>query len=761
MPAEMSFLDPPQAPGELGRLGGYRVLRILGQGGMGIVFEGEDPVLGRRVALKVPLGALRDENDRKRFLREARIAATLPHDHIAAIFQAGEQRDVPFLAMELLRGEPLDRRLEREKTLPVAEALRIGREVAEGLAAAHAQGLIHRDIKPANIWLEAPTTGAPRTSSEGAQRAAAGRVKLLDFGIARQAGGEAPDRITQSGLIVGSIGYMAPEQALCGELDGRTDLFSLGCVLHQMLTGRLPFTGESTYAALHALVYQNREASREVAPHLPRAVADLIDELLQKEPAKRPPSAAAVAERIEAIERELTRDGTTPPRKLTGFFQSPRVSSGTLLGAGVVILALIVGLIALFHNLSGREKGDHNNGVEPGFTGPPIKVGVLFSRTGVMQASEMPVAEMILFAIDEINADGGVLGRKVEAVRGDGRSRPEVFASEAEKLILRDEVTAIFGCWTSSSRKAVGEVCRSHNNLLVYPVNCEGLELNPYVVYAAGGPNQQMIPAIEWASGIKNRSSFFCVGSDYVYSHACNAILRDQIALRKGKVVGERYVSLHDFDNFDFNELAQEIKKSEADCILNSIDGQRPNLEFFRALRRAGISAETMPSISFSIGEDEVVNLDDPDVVGHYASSNYFQSLDNPINKAFLERFKARYPLRVVDDAMEAGYNSVQLWKLAVTKAGTPRSDAVREAFRGVKYDGPEGPVVIDSQTLNACRIARIGKVVNNQEFEVVWKSPTPMAALPFPGTRTRKQWETFLHDLYVKWGNQWEAPSP
>jgi urea transport system substrate-binding protein len=753
VPPELSFLDPPQAPGELGRLGGYRVLRILGQGGMGMVFEGEDPVLGRPVALKVPLGALRDENDRKRFLREARIAATLPHEHIAAIFQAGEQKDVPFLAMELLRGEPLDRRLERDKTLPVAEALRIAREVAEGLAVAHARGLIHRDIKPGNIWLEAPDTGSPRTSQS------LGRVKLLDFGIARQAGGEAPDRITQPGLIVGSIGYMAPEQALCSELDGRADLFSLGCVLHQMLTGQLPFTGESTYAALHSLVYKDREPSGVAAPHLPRAVADLVDELLQKDRAKRPASAAVVAERIEAIERELARTGTMTTHPHVPFSQNPRLTYGALLGAGVVLVALAVGLVVLYRSLSGREEQEKNPG-EAGFTGLPIKVGVLFSRTGVMQASEMPVTEMILFAIDEINADGGVLGRKVEAVTADGRSRPEVFAAQAERLILRDEVTAIFGCWTSSSRKAVGEVCRTHNNLLIYPVNCEGLEQNPYVVYAAGGPNQQMIPTIEWAVSIRQRRKFFLVGSDYVYSHACNAILQDQIKLRKGMIVGEKYVSLHDFDSFDFNGLAEEIKKSDADCILNSIDGQRPNLEFFRALRRAGISADKAPSISFSIGEDELANLDDPDVVGHFASSNYFQSLDNPINKAFLERFKARYPLRVVDDAMAAGYNSVQLWKLAVTRAETARPDAVREAFRGMKYEAPEGPVMIDAQTLYASRIARIGKVVNNQEFEVVWKSPTPMEALPFPKTRTRQQWETFLQDLYKKWGNNWEAPS-
>ena len=219
----IDFLAPSQAADELGRLGCYRVLKVLGHGGMGVVFEAEDPQLRRKVALKAMLPTLAaSETARKRFLREAQTAAAIEHDHIVPIFQVGEDRGVPFIAMPLLKGEPLDRRLLRESRLPLSEVIRIGRETAAGLAAAHKKGLIHRDIKPANLWLEET-----------------GRVKILDFGLARAAADSG--QLTQSGAIIGTPAYMAPEQVDGKTLDARCDLFSLGCVLYRLSTGELPF----------------------------------------------------------------------------------------------------------------------------------------------------------------------------------------------------------------------------------------------------------------------------------------------------------------------------------------------------------------------------------------------------------------------------------------------------------------------------------------------------------------------------------------
>jgi serine/threonine protein kinase len=226
-PELIDFLAPPQAEGELGRLGGFRILKVLGHGGMGVVFQGEDPRLGRKVAIKAMLPHLAgSKSAQQRFLREAKAAATLQHDHIVPIHHVDEDRGAPFNVMPLLEGEALDAQLRRQQRLPVAEVLRIGRETARGLAAAHRHGFIHRDIKPANLWLE----GEAR------------RVKILDFGLARAASEEAA--LTQSGAIVGTPQYMAPEQAGGAPVDTRCDLFSLGCVLYRLCTGILPFKGK-------------------------------------------------------------------------------------------------------------------------------------------------------------------------------------------------------------------------------------------------------------------------------------------------------------------------------------------------------------------------------------------------------------------------------------------------------------------------------------------------------------------------------------
>jgi hypothetical protein len=284
------FLTPPEQLDEIGRLGNYRVLKVLGAGGMGVVFQAEDPALGRKVALKTMLPSLADGGiARQRFLREARTAAAIEHDNIVPIFHVGEERGVPFIAMPLLKGEPLDERLRREPVLPIADVLRIGREAARGLAAAHAAGLIHRDIKPANLWLE---------GSEG-------RVKILDFGLARAATEGA--HVTQTGDIVGTPAYMSPEQADGQPLDGRSDLFSLGCVLFRSCTGLPPFDGNDMISVIMAVATEHPPPPKEVNSAVPAALSNLIMRLLAKSPAQRPASGEEVATEIAIIEQTLAR----------------------------------------------------------------------------------------------------------------------------------------------------------------------------------------------------------------------------------------------------------------------------------------------------------------------------------------------------------------------------------------------------------------------------------------------------------------------
>jgi WD40 repeat protein len=295
------FLAPPQGPDELGRLAHYRVLRKLGAGGMGVVYLAEDTRLGRRVAVKVVRPELAGFGGaRKRFLREACLAASLDHDHVVTVHHVGEERGAPFLVMPLLRGESLEARLAREGALPPAEVVRVGREAAEGLAAAHAAGLVHRDIKPANIWLEERGGGPPR-------------VKILDFGLARAADESAS--LAPPGLVVGTPAFMAPEQARGEDVDPRCDLFSLGCVLYRAATGRPPFRARSVAEAAGA---GEPPPPDGVNPAVPAALSRIIMQLLARDPAGRPPSARAVADALRAVEGPAALRGVRRRRVLWG-----------------------------------------------------------------------------------------------------------------------------------------------------------------------------------------------------------------------------------------------------------------------------------------------------------------------------------------------------------------------------------------------------------------------------------------------------------
>jgi WD40 repeat protein len=335
-----TFLAPPGAADEIGRLGPYRVLGVLGAGGMGVVFRAEDARLQRPVALKVLKPDQAEEpSARQRFLREARAAAALTHDHVITIFQVGEDRGVPFLAMQLLEGESLQDRLGREGSLSVAEAVRIGREVAEGLAAAHARGLIHRDIKPANVWLEG----------------ARGRVKILDFGLVRST--RAETALTREGAIVGTPAYMAPEQALGEAITPACDLFSLGCLLYRLCTGQVPVPGADTISTLVAVTTQEPADPRQLNPDLPEPLCRLVLRLLAKRSQDRPESARAVAAELAALAAPAgpapPRGPATPvrqqkavsPARRTPARRGPGERRRWLVGAGAVLLLGTLGAV--------------------------------------------------------------------------------------------------------------------------------------------------------------------------------------------------------------------------------------------------------------------------------------------------------------------------------------------------------------------------------------------------------------------------------
>ncbi len=359
----LRYLAPPLGPGELGRLGPYRVLKVVGFRGLGVVFQAEDPTLKRPVALKAlrPSMAV-SSRARERFIREAQLTAGLEHDHIVEIHEAGEDRGVLFLAMQLLQGEPLEQRLQREGKLPSEQVIRIAREIATGLAAAHERGLVHRDINPDTIWLEADR----------------GRVKILDFGLARAL--DQDSHQSHSGTIPGMAHYMAPEQAEGDEVGPSADLFSLGSVMYHMATGLRPFAGSTNLEVLRALAVTTPAHPCQVNAALPRPLGELIVALLARRPADRPGSARLVVEELRGIEAADDAANTLELARRSsgrGFRQpapsgagspgaaiaQPTARHGARLAAGILFVALAAGAVLLLPLLqTGPDRSPPDDG---------------------------------------------------------------------------------------------------------------------------------------------------------------------------------------------------------------------------------------------------------------------------------------------------------------------------------------------------------------------------------------------------------------
>jgi urea transport system substrate-binding protein len=739
------FLEPAAEKDEIGRLGSYRILRLLGAGGMGMVFEAEDLGLQRRVALKLLRPEMAaDLQNRERFLREARAAAGVPHDHIVTIYQVGQVNDVPFLAMQYLEGRNLENHLVEVEKLELSEVLRVAREIAEGLAAAHAHGLIHRDIKPSNIWLERPA-GEPGVASS------CGRVKILDFGLARRDSGVS--RLTETGMIVGTPGYMSPEQARSLPLDHRSDIFSLGCVLYWMLTGAIPFDGENTLAVLSALALDPPRPVEELNAEVPLPLAALIHQMLEKNPANRPTSARAVADYLHALEQGRSPEQpppSLPPRASASKQGPPSGRRRTLVLGGAAAVALLALLLTFW------PKRTAGPAIAPA-VGGTLKVGILHSLTGTMRNSESPVVEATLMALDEVNQQGGVLGRKLEPIVADGESNSQRFAAEAERLISDEKVAAIFGCWTSAARKTVRPVVEKHNHLLIYPIQYEGLEDSPNILYTGAVPNQQIMPAVQYAAGILRKRRLFLVGSDYVFPRSANYIIRGELSkFPEVTIVGEHYLPL---GSVDAENAVQEIVASKADLILNTINGDS-NVAFFRELRQAGITPDKVPTISFSIAENELRNLDPRQMAGDYAAWSYFHNVDTPENAVFVKSFQARFgPQRRTSGPQQTAYFSVHLWAQAANAAGSTEAAAVRQAIKGRSFKAPEGTVQVDAENLHTWKTLRLGQITEEGRFKILWMAGEPIRPVPFPACRTRADWDAFLLKLYEGWGGRWEKP--
>jgi len=381
---------------------------------------------------------------------------------------------------------------------------------------------------------------------------------------------------------------------------------------------------------------------------------------------------------------------------------------------------------------------------------------VLHSLTGTMATSGTSVVDATLFALDELNQAGGVLGRPIKPIVVDGRSDWPTFAREARRLLAQEKVCTVFGCWTSAGRKSVKPVFEEFDHLLLYPVQYEGLETSPAIVYLGAAPNQQILPAVEWAVRTLKRKRFFLVGSGYVFPRAANAILKDRLKQEGAEVVGEEYLPL---GSQQAEAVVAAIARAKPDMILNTINGDS-NTAFFRALRAAGLTPADTPTLSFSVGEQELRSLNPADLAGDYAAWTYFQSLATPENQDFVRRFHAKYPQRSITDPMETAYLGVKLWAQAVDEAQSLDPKKIRRALLNQRLRGPGGEVRIDPDTQHCFRTPRIGQIQADGQFKVVWTAPAPVRPEPYPNSRTAEAWRAFLHDLYTGWGNRWAAPA-
>jgi urea transport system substrate-binding protein len=385
-----------------------------------------------------------------------------------------------------------------------------------------------------------------------------------------------------------------------------------------------------------------------------------------------------------------------------------------------------------------------------------VKIGVLHSLSGTMAISETVLKDVVLMAVDEINAKGGVMGAKIEPVVVDPASNWPLFAEKARQLITQDKVAVVFGCWTSVSRKSVLPVFEELNGLLFYPVQYEGEEISKNVFYTGAAPNQQAIPAVEYLMSKEGGGAkrFVLLGTDYVYPRTTNKILR---AFLKSKGVAEADI-MEDYTPFghsDYQTIIAKIKKFASEgkktAIISTINGDS-NVPFYKELGNQGVKATDVPSVAFSVGEEELRGVDTKPLVGHLAAWNYFMSLKNSENDAWKKKWagytkakKLPYAAKpLTNDPMEAAYIGVYMWKQAVEKAKSFDVDKVTAAMAGQTFKAPSGITSkMDEKNHHLHKAVFIGEVKADGQFNVVWKTKGPIKAQPWspfiPGNDKKK----------------------
>lgn len=370
---------------------------------------------------------------------------------------------------------------------------------------------------------------------------------------------------------------------------------------------------------------------------------------------------------------------------------------------------------------------------------PVIKIGILHSLSGTMASSEKPLVDALQLGIAESNATGGINGQMIVAVVVDCRSDASYCAQQAERLITEEKVSALFGCWTSNCRRALRPVVEKHRNLLFYPLQNEGLEISPNIIYTGATPNQQIIPAVNWALEKFGKRSYL-VASDYVFPRMANIMIKDLLRAHDGVLVGERYFPL---GASEMDELVADIARQKPLVIFNTLSGDS-NAHFFLALEKFGL--DKLPIFSFSVDENGMMNWGGEKLSQHYAAWNYFQSLPGETNQHLQASYQARYGADVlISDPMQASCIAMHLWVQAAREAGSAEPERVQRTILRQSLLAPEGIVSVDPETRHLWKTPRLGKVRSDGQFDIVWDAGQPQKPKPFPSYRYRAEWLKLL----------------
>ena len=778
--------------------GKYRVTKRLGHGGMAIVYEADDLVMKRQVAIKfLSTMFLSKRSAVERFMREAQVAGRLNHPNIIAIHDVSREEHACYIVMELLSPGSAGQHLKQKGPYYWVVATRIIMDCCAGLKIAHEAGVIHRDIKPDNILF---THG--------------GSVKLTDFGIVKTI--EDDPELTASGQLVGTPLYMSPEQSTGSQnCDVRSDIYSLGATYYALLTGRPPFTGSNVLEILVNLRTTAPLDPREFVPEIPEGCVKVIKRTLSKKPERRYQSATEMMQDLEAIldnvprrqqsifqmeqslpQPRLVKDAAIPAQGATldGAQGRPATLERALdvsipseyrdmgsprrmfLFSGAAALAGLAIGVGGFFALRGRSGPPRNPPAGQGSVGQtattpsqqpgaasartnPIKVGILHSLSGPLAVSERPLADASLLAIEELNAEGGVLGRPIEALVLDGKSEvttDSAFTRAANRLLMEERASAVFGGFGSGGRKAIKPFFEQLGGLLFYPASYEGLEESPNIIYTGATPNQFVIPALKWFEKETPTKRVVFVGTDGLRPRAIEALVSEEISRKGWKLLESYFLVVGDFE---FSAVIRRIKKNKPELIINALVGDS-SVAFLKQLRDEDILRKDIPTLSFTIGEAEMAQLATVDLSGHYIARAHFP-LSHPGNESgFVARFKAKYGThRVVSETMEAAYYGVHLWAAAV-KDG--RSEGIHEVLSAIKqkeFDLHGVRVRVDPSNQHTWKEFELGKLGAQNQIEVVTTGREVLPPIPYPGSRTRAEWNVFLDSLYARWENNWANP--